>query len=304
MAQKSETELLYKGLNGGPNLIANFSKTAFRSAKITVQASANLHQQMTEIYVIHDGNTAYINTSNMIDSLGVFTTFEANTDNASVYIYATSSESNANLSIFITSYADSIPSVESKMHLESIVATATSMDAFYPNSNVDYASALTSSLDKERQLTELNVRINKSIEYMETAEFLAKSSAQKAEYINDLANNINNISDDLNTAVDNDIKAFNQYTTDIESMAVAATLNGQYQNPVGRKVLNKVLKRDAKTLFQQNEPFPTSSIPAIPQGVPANVQALIDQRLAQLAAATPEKENNNQSSTFNPRDSR
>lgn len=254
MAQKTQTDLIYKGLNGGPNLIANFSKTVYKSAKIVVQASANLHQQLSEIYLIHDGNNVFMNTSNMIDSLGVFTTFEANTDNSSVYVYATSSESNTDLGIFITSYMIPEPSNDEKIYLESVISTATTMTALYPNSNVDYAATLTSSLDKEKQLTELNVRIDRSIAYMQTTEFLTKTAAEQAAYMNDLANSINSISEDLNSAVDNDIKAFKQYTTDIESMTTVASLNSQYQDPVGKKILDKVLKRPVRSVFARNKP--------------------------------------------------
>lgn len=255
MAQKTETELLYKGLNGGPNLIANFSKTTFRSAKIMVNASSNVNQQMSEIYVIHDGNTAYMNTSNLIDSLGVFTTFEANTDNSTVYVYATSSQPNTDLGIYVTSYSIEEPANDEKLHLDSVVSTAALMSTLYPDSNVDFASQLTSCLDKEKQLAELNVRIDRSIAYMQTAEFLARPAAEQASYMNDLASSINNISDDLNSAVDSDIRAFKQYTQDIDSMVTVASLNNQYQNPAGKKILDKVLKRDVKTAFSTIKPF-------------------------------------------------
>lgn len=255
MSQKTETELIYKGLNGGPNLIANFSKTAFRSVKIMVNASSNLNQQMSEVYVIHDGNTAYMNTSNLIDSLGVFTTFTSNTDNNTVYVYATSSEPNTDLGIYVTSYSIEEPAADEKLYLESVVSTAATMATLYPNSNVDFASALTSSLDKEKQLAELNVRIDRSVAYMQTAEFLAKSAAEQATYMNDLANSINNISEDLNSAVDSDIRAFKQYTQEIESMVTVASLNNQYQDPTAKKILDKVLKRDVKTAFATNKPF-------------------------------------------------
>jgi len=254
MAQSIQTELIYQKLNGGPNLIANFSKTNYRSAKIVIQASSNLSHQLSEMYVIHDGNTAFTSTSNLVNTSSVFTTFTANTDANLVYVYATSSEPNTDLAIFVTNYKNPVEPAEETLYLDSVTQVASLMGAFYPDANTNYADALTSSLNKEKELTELNIRFNKGLEYMQTAEFLAKPTSQQAHYINSLANSINSLSQTLDDAVTSDIENYRQFSRNVDSMALVTDLNSKYANPHSKAILDKVLKRETKVIFAANKP--------------------------------------------------
>lgn len=248
----AQSDIFYFALNGGPNTVAQFSKTDYRSAKITVQASSNAEHQLSEVYLMHDNDLVYIREVNFIYTIDPFVDFTATIDSNNVYLKANTTLPNTDLVIYATLFDNPVTASNKNIDLEKIVAMAAGMASLYPDDKTNYANALTSSLDKEREITELNVRVNTAIAYMQTAEFLGLTSTQQADYINNLANNINNISDSLDQAVASDVETFNELNRKIDSMTLVANMDANYKNPSAKPILDKVLTQEAKTVFSAN----------------------------------------------------
>lgn len=240
---------LYLNLTGGPNVITQIAKTEYRSGKYMIQASSNNRHQLSEVYVLFDDKTAYIRQYDQIYNIDPFVEYSANVDSGNLYLRATTSISNTSLAVYGELYSHPIIKPDKNIDMQNIMELAVSMSAMYPDDNTDHISALTSSLDVKKELDELNVVIDTSIEYMQTAEFNALTSEQKAAYLNDAANSINRLSNELDSAVESDIANYKDMSRKVQAMTSVATVDAAYRNPKVKPFLDKVLKPEAREVF-------------------------------------------------------
>ena len=138
----AQSDLFYFGLNGGPNAIAQFSKTTYRGAKITVQASSNVEHQLSEMYLLHDNNLAYIRQLDFIYTTDPFVVFTATIDSNNVYLRATSGLPNTDIVIFATLFDNPVTASDKGVNFDSIVSNATAISSLYPDDKTDYAAAM------------------------------------------------------------------------------------------------------------------------------------------------------------------
>lgn len=248
-----QVELFYFGLNGGPNTVYEFVKTQYRSAKITIQASSNAEHQLSDVYLMHDNELAYIRQFNYIYTSDPFVEYTATIDSNNVYLKANTLLSNTDLVIYGTLFDNPVTAADQNIDLESVIDVATSVSSMYPDDNTDYTSAMTSSLNKQNDVYVLHRKINDSLAYMEGAEFAAQTPEFKEKYINDLANSINNISETLDSAVNSDIQNYYDVTKKIESMTAVSGLSVGYSDPKTKSLLDKVLKPETVSIFASRE---------------------------------------------------
>lgn len=248
-----QVDNFYFKLNNGPNTILEIVKTQYRSAKVTIQASSNNEHQLSDVYIMHDSTTGYIRQIDFIYTSDPFVTYTANVDASNMYLLANSALPNTDLVISGQLFDNPVTAADQNIDLENIIEAAASIGALYPDDDTDYATAMTSSLDKHNDVYVMHRKINDGMNYMQTAEFNSQTAAFKAKYMNDLANSINNISGTLSTAVDSDVKAFYDVAKKIESMTAVSGIGVGYADPNARKILDKVLKPEAVTVFAARE---------------------------------------------------
>lgn len=245
------TELFYFGLNDGPNTIAQFSKTTYRSARVTIQASSGQEHQLSEVYLMHDNTLAYIRELNFIYTSDPFVDFTATIDANNVYLKANTTLPNTDIVIFADLFDNPVTSATQEIDLTSIISTTEAMSAMYPDSDEDYAESLTSSLNKEDEVYQLQRKIEDSIGYMKTSEFLAESDGYKENYLNELANSINNMSSSLSAAVDSDVQNYFNMSRKIESMTSLSGIQTAFSRggAASKKILGRVLNEETKSAF-------------------------------------------------------
>lgn len=246
----AQSDLFYFGLNNGPNAVAQFSKMDYRSAKITIQASSNAEHQLSEVYMIHDSKEAYIRQFNFIYTKDPFITYTATIDANNVYLKANSALPNTDLVIFATLFDNPVTAADKSIDLPAIMSAAMSIASLSPTDNTDYAAAMTSSLDKREDVELLNRTINDSLEYMQTAEFLALPDSQQNEYLENLANNINNTANTLNQTVQSDLQAYYDVSKKIESTTALASMTVGVTNKNVSNLMSKVLNSTGKSIFK------------------------------------------------------
>lgn len=244
-----QADVFYFGLNGGPNVVAQFSKSEYRSAKITVQASSNVEHQLSDIYLIHDNKLVYIRETDLIYTIDPFVDFTANIDSNNVYLSANTALPNTDLVIYATLFDNPVTSADKTIDLEKILESTASISSLIPDDKTDYAAKLTSSLNKQEEIYLLKRKINESIEYMQTADFTSQTTAFKQAYITDLTNSINSTSNTLNSTVQSDVQAFYDVSKKIESMSTLTNINLGYSNQNTKGLLQKILSSNGKSLF-------------------------------------------------------
>jgi len=249
----TQEEFLYSNLNDGPNVILEFAMTQYRSAKVTIQASSNAEHQLSEVYVMHDNKKVYIRQLDVIYTIDPFVNYSANTNSNIVYLRATTNLTNTGLVVQATLFDNPNSSEDKTIDLENIIGVATSMSSLYPDDQTDYATAMSSSLNKQNEVYILQRKIEDSMEYMQSAEFNAQTVEFKEKYINDLANSINTLSSDLDSTVDSDISAYYDATRKIESMTAVSGLSAGYNDPRTKSLLDRVLKPEAASIFASNK---------------------------------------------------
>jgi hypothetical protein len=245
-----QSDLFYLGLNGGPNAIAQFSKTEYRSARITVQSSSNVEHQLSEVYLIHDNNLVYIRQMDFIYTTDPFVSYTATIDGNNVYLQANSSLPNTDLVLFANLFDNPVTASDKTVDFASIVANATAMASLSPNDNTNYATAMTASLDKHEDLTILKRQIENSIAHMQTAEFAARTDADKNDYINNLANTINSTANTLDQTVQSDIQTYYDVSKQVESVSSLTNINLGMSNSKVKVLMEKVLNETGKSIFK------------------------------------------------------
>jgi hypothetical protein len=244
-----QADLFYFGLNNGPNVIAQFSKSEYRSAKITIQASSNVEHQLSDVYLIHDNKLVYTRVTDLIYTIDPFVDFTANIDSNNVYLSANTTLANTDLVIYATLFDNPVTSADKTIDLEKILESTTSMASLMPDDKTDYAAKLTSSLGKQDEIYLLKRKINESFAYMQTSDFTSQTSAFKQAYITDLTNSINNTSNTLNNSVQSDVQTFYDVSKKIESMSTLTNINLGYSNVNTKGLLDKILSSNGKSLF-------------------------------------------------------
>lgn len=246
----AQSELFYFGLNAGPNTIAEFSKTLYRSARITIQASSGQEHQLSEVYLMHDNTLAYIRELNFIYTSDPFVDYTATIDANTVYLRANSTLPNTDFVIFADLFDNPVTAATQELDLEAVIETASAMESMYPDAKDTYAEALTSSLNKQDDVYLLQRKIDDSIAYMQSAEFDTKDDVFKASYINNLANSINTISESLSQSVDSDVRNYFDMSRQIESMTAVSSFQSAFSGgSASRQILDKVLKEESKSVF-------------------------------------------------------
>ena len=246
----AQADLFYFKLNNGPNVIAQFTKTAYRSARVTVQASSNTEHQLTEVYLMHDNTLAYIRELDLIYTTDSFVTYTASIDSNNVYLSANSSLPNTDLVIFGTLFDNPITAGDKSVDLTKIMQISTSMASLYPDDNIDHSMAMTASLDKRDDIYILNKQISLAIDYMQTPSFIGLSDAEKNAYINGLTDKINTSSNTLSETVKSDIQNYYDATKQLESMTTLTNLDSGF-NSSGSALADKVLNSTGKSLFKK-----------------------------------------------------
>lgn len=249
----AQVEEFYFKLNNGPNTILEIVKTQYRSAKITIQASSNTEHQLSDVYLMHDNKLGYIRQIDYIYTIDPFVTFTASVDANNLYLNANSSLVNTDLVIYGSLFDNPTTAADQTIDLESIVDTAATMASLYPNDGTDYAASMTSSLDKQNDIYVMYRKIEDGMAYMQSTEFSGQSAEFRAKYIQDLANSINNISATLDAAVDSDLQNYYDATKKIESMTAVSGLSSGYSDPNTKKLLDRVLKPEAVSIFAAKE---------------------------------------------------
>lgn len=245
----AQSDLFYFGLNGGPNAIAQFSKTTYRGAKITVQASSNVEHQLSEMYLLHDNNLAYVRQLDFIYTTDPFVVFTATIDSNNVYLQATSGLPNTDIVIFATLFDNPVTASDKGVNFESIVSNATAISSLYPDDTTDYAAAMTASLDKKTDLETLQIKIRDGIAYMATAAFNAESDTFKNDFINNLANTINSTATTLDETVQSDVQNYYDVSKKIESASTLAGLTVGMTNPNVSGFMQKILNANGKSIL-------------------------------------------------------
>ena len=248
-----QAELFYFDLNGGPNTIAQFSKTDYRSAKVTIQASSDASHQLSEVYLLHDNSLVYIREINYIYSYDPFVDYTATIDANNVYLKATTTLPNTDLVIFGVLFDNPVTTSDKTIDLEKIIESTTSIAALDPTDSTDYAAKITSSLDKNDEIYSLNRKLNESIQYMTSSEFTALSNTEQAQYMTDLTYYINTTSNTLNVTVQSDIQSFYDVGKKVEALSTLTNLNLGYTNKYTKRLIDKVLNANNKTLFGGNK---------------------------------------------------
>lgn len=249
----AQIEEFYFALNGGPNTVFDIKKTQYRSARITIQASSNVEHQLSEVYVMHDNNLAYIRQLNFIYTSDPFVEYTATIDANNLYLRANTTLPNTDLVIYGDLFDNPTTAEDQSIDLERIVDISTTMSSLYPNENSDYAASMTSSLEKQNEVYVLYRKIEDGMEYMQTAEFTSASADFKSKYMNDLANSINSISNTLDSAVNTDVQNYYDATKKIESMTAVSGLSSGYSDPNTKRLLSRVLKPEAASIFAAKE---------------------------------------------------
>jgi hypothetical protein len=244
-----QSDLFYFSLNGGPNTIAQFSKTSYRSARITIQASSNNEHSLSEIYVLHDNENVYIRELDFIYTIDPFVDYTATIDTNNVYIMANTTLPNTDLVIFANLFDNPVTSADDSIDLEKIIETSSTISSLLPEDKTDYAAQLTSSLNKESDVMNFNRKINDSLEYMTSSAFTALSNTAQATFISSLADFINNTSNTLSESVQSDVQAFYDTSKKIESMSTLTNINLGYSNDNTKGLLQKILNANGKSLF-------------------------------------------------------
>jgi hypothetical protein len=245
----AQSDLFYFGLNGGPNAIAQFSKTTYRGAKITVQASSNVEHQLSEMYLLHDNNLAYVRQLDFIYTTDPFVVFTATIDSNNVYLQATSGLPNTDIVIFATLFDNPVTASDKGVDFQSVVSNATAISSLYPDDKTDYAAAMTASLDKKADIEALNIRIRDGIAYMATAAFNAESNSYKNDFIHNLANTINSTATTLDETVQSDVQAYYDVSKKIDSASTLAGLNVGMMNTNVSAFMQKILNANGKSIL-------------------------------------------------------
>lgn len=247
-----QSDTFYFKLNGGPNTIAQFSKTQYRSARITVQASSNAEHQLSEIYLMHDNKLAYIREVDLIYTTDSFVDYTATIDGNNVYLKANTTLPNTDLVIFGTLFDNPVTSSDQSIDLTKIVEISTAMTSLYPNDNVDFASTMTASLDKQQEVEDIYLHINNSIEYMQTPAFAALSAAAKNAYIDNLTDRINSTSNTLSEVVKKDTENYYDATKKLDSMTVLSGLSAGFSSS-SANLASKILKPEVSSKFRKSQ---------------------------------------------------
>lgn len=248
----AQAELFYFGLTGTSN-VAQFKKTEYRSARVTIQASSGAEHQLSEVYVIHDNDNAYLRQLDFIYTIDPYVSYTAQIDSNNVYIQANTALSNTDLVIYADLFDNPVSSSDKNIDLEKIIESTTSIAALLPDDKTDYASMVTSSLNKGQELGDINKQINDALIYMQSASFLGESAAFQADYINSLANSINSKSNTLNETVQSDVQSFYDISKKIESVSTLTNLNLGYTNDNTKGLLDRILNANNKSLFGGNK---------------------------------------------------
>lgn len=248
----AQAELFYFGLTGTCN-VAQFKKTEYRSARVTIQASSGAEHQLSEVYVIHDNDNAYLRQLDFIYTIDPYVSYTAQIDSNNVYIQANTSLSNTDLVIYADLFDNPVSSSDKNIDLEKIIESTTSIASLLPDDKTDYVSMVTSSLNKGQELGDINKQINDALVYMQSASFLAQSASFQAGYINSLADSINSKSNTLNNTVQSDVQSFYDISKKIESVSTLTNLNLGYTNDNTKGLLDKILNANNKSLFGGNK---------------------------------------------------
>ncbi len=231
--------------------IVSFSVNKVRSAKYFVQGSVGLDHQTSEVYIIHDSNTAFTRELGLIYTRNPFIRFTSKIESNTLSLIANSSISNVDIVVYgvklqIATKASSLNAISQEKILES----ARGLSGFYPEDTTDYVKMQAGSLYDSSSISTLDDTIDKMLLNLTNTSFEQLSLEQKETYINDYANTINSITASMQQTIDSDVTAQKEVSKKLESASLLYSVSNNYADPNAKALLDLTLTDSVKNTLK------------------------------------------------------
>jgi hypothetical protein len=236
--------LAMNDFSGGPTLLFSFDSRKFRSAKYTVQASADITDrghQVTELYILHDNHHAYTHESTPIYSQEPFVTYTTRLLNSNVEVFANTTAVNTNFVIYGTRLKIAKDSkIYPEMSQQAIIQIHENISAIL-NDGVDYVSLMSASLLKSYLVANLAREFSDFLVNLTDPVFLAQSTAQKQAALISAAAVMLGLRNSIQSSIDLDWQNFRDTRKLQESLDIAYNLTVSYTDAAGNTIPSATL---------------------------------------------------------------
>lgn len=246
-----ETNFFYDVPGNTNTTIVSFSVNKVRSAKYFVQGSVGLDHQTSEVYIIHDSNTAFTRELGLIYTRNPFIKFTSKIESNTLSLIANSAIPNVDIVVYgvklqVATKSSSLNAISQEKILES----ARGLSGFYPEDTTDYVRLQANSLFNTGTISTLDQTVSQMLDYLTNSTFNQLTLSQKQQYINDYANTINNITAEMQQFIDSDIAAQQEVSRKLESASLLYSVSNNYSDPNAKTLLDLTLTDTVKNTLQ------------------------------------------------------
>lgn len=246
-----ETAFFYDVPGNTNTTIVSFSVNKVRSAKYFVQGSVGLDHQTSEVYIIHDSNTAFTRELGLIYTRNPFIKFTSKIESNTLSLIANSSIANVDIVVYgiklqIATKASSLEAISQEKILES----ARGLSGFYPEDTTDYVKLQAGSLYDSSSISTLDDNIQKILLNLTNSSFENLSVSQKQNYINEYANTINSVTASMQQSIDSDVAVQKEVSRKLESASLLYSVSNNYTDPNAKSLLDLTLTDSIKNTLK------------------------------------------------------
>lgn len=236
-------------ISGGPVEIFRFNARRFRSAKYIIQAtaaSADRGHQVNELYILHDNHQAYTREIAAMYTQEPFVTFTTQLTNGNVRVLANTTQPNTDFVVHGTrlrvarsaeSYAD--------LSQSRIIENHSTLSGFL-NDGVDYVRKQSGSLFNGAVVGNIAREMRDMILLLGHSSFATLSLPNASAAINSWAEIMNSRANSIQDSIETDYEEFDSARKLAESLTIAYTLSGGYNDPNANATLQSTLNSPTK----------------------------------------------------------